>query len=831
MPPQLTDYSHIRAYLEAGLSIFPIREKADGARAAKTPYGSAQKGNSWARFQKRIFPFEELMAEMYANETKGIALACGAVSGNLEVIDVDVKYKEGIDGILFAMIAKFYPDLWTRLLIHKTPSGGYHLLYRVDGTVTGNKKVAGYNHTNEAGKTKTEYFIETRGEGGYIVMPPSIGYAHYSGSLHTITQAERNSLIAICQSLTEIVTITKAPTISKKDNGYYSKNPFEDFNERCDEDVLLTQQGWKFFNENATYKYWTRPDRAEGGISASFRKDVRLFYIWTSTTDLDSQKWMQPATLVAHLLKLDGKGLYQRLTREGYGQISGDRETRIIERRAADTKPLPANLSPTALAQVQEARQTHKETYPHGNFWDFSDDGVTIERSRLYRVANGLGFHNYENRLVRVDGVYIEAQDNRNFMDALRGYIQEENGDQFDAIFSATDAWLEAHAKHTGANLPILPDGRIKESTKKTSYKFYLNCYVEITASGVKVCDYSQLDATHLIWKENVIKRNFTAGQSEGDYKTFLQNAIHGGYNTTLQQCIGYLSHEHKDTEHGYIMILTDECADPKDGGGTGKNIFSSMLSYATSWHGMDGYGLKMDEKMLQTWNGQRIISITDAPERFDFMALKSKSDMSTNVKKLYQNEYMVPIHKMPKILVSTNFSPKHMDGGMKRRCRFVEFTSYYKDMGGVNKAFGKMFADGFNSDDFAAYDNVIAECIQQYLINPDITINALTSTGWEKRFALEYGYYASFIGENMEHWVSCSDAGQTGRVNLTAFNHMHDEYVRQNLIKSALSPQKRNSAMDEFCKHNSYLCVNKNDGMGRSKVFSKIVDMNLIPF
>ena len=45
-----------------------------------------------------------------------------------------------------------------------------------------------------------------------------------------------------------------------------------------------------------------------------------------------------------------------------------------------------------------------------------------------------------------------------------------------------------------------------------------------------------------------------------------------------LLSCIGYLAHEYKDETAAYIIVLTEQCENPKDGGGAGKNVFSELF-------------------------------------------------------------------------------------------------------------------------------------------------------------------------------------------------------------------------------------------------------------
>jgi len=83
-----------------------------------------------------------------------IGLACGA--SGLFVIDCDVK--NGIDGIeAFEALGIAH----TGALHSRTPSGGLHIVFRANGAHLG----------NSAGKLAPG--VDTRGEGGYIIAPPS----------------------------------------------------------------------------------------------------------------------------------------------------------------------------------------------------------------------------------------------------------------------------------------------------------------------------------------------------------------------------------------------------------------------------------------------------------------------------------------------------------------------------------------------------------------------------------------------------------------------------------------------------------------------------------
>ena len=105
-----------KKYTSFGLSIIPIGE-------SKLPIGM------WKENQTKII---EPNSNFVSDKLKGIGIVCGKVSGGLECIDIDEKYS--LDKKLFSeykkSISELDKDLLKKLVVQKTPSGGYHFLYK-----------------------------------------------------------------------------------------------------------------------------------------------------------------------------------------------------------------------------------------------------------------------------------------------------------------------------------------------------------------------------------------------------------------------------------------------------------------------------------------------------------------------------------------------------------------------------------------------------------------------------------------------------------------------------------------------------------------------------
>lgn len=806
MSELLPVWSEIEKYIDTGISVIPVRDKTDAFGQAKAPYG-----RSWKEFQNRIITKEELFDLMDVKyNTTAIGIVCGKVSGNLEILDIDVKYKPGIDATLFTDLKEIYPDIFHKVRVHKSPSGGYHIIYRCEEPVPGSEKLAGRPKTTEEieadkkdspdkPKPKVVNFLETRGEGGYAVAPPSLGYAVVKNSpIPVLTLAERNSIIGLCRSYNEIIKPEKAiykPT--KTEESFYDLNPFDDFNQRCDPSSLVASFGWKEYKHSNRFIWYTRPGKSHG-VSMSFNLEKRFFFCFTASTELEENHGYSPANLLATLAHGgDKKRLYADLVARGFGSIKQKVEQRLVRQAAINNKPLPANVSQQAVAQLQAEKAEIKEKHPFGIFWiDSEKHGVQIDRELLYRVAEGLGFMIWHNHIVQSDGRYLDKVKERDFFDTLKAYIKEEDADFYKDICNAYEAFIEKHGKFTISRLPVLDDERILSDTKTAAYKAYQNGILKVTASGSELL--LTLDIDKLIWKEDVKPREYRHYDG-GKYVEFLRLAL-GGIDDYLLTCIGYMAHEYKDETAGYIIVLTEECENPQDGGGAGKNVFSNLFRHITSFTNKPGEQAKMDEKFMQSWNYQKIFCINDAPKNFNFSFLKELSTGSGLMKKLFKDESEIPAHLMPKFLVQTNYSIEIKDGGLKRRIKIIEFTDFFTRAGGIDVHFDAHFPNDWNDEDWAGYDTIMAKAIQHWLKGGRKIGNSVLSTGgWLKQFEQSYGAIATgFIKEHIDGWIAA------GYVANESFKSEFESYCAENNTPKHYQPSmnKINDALVEWCKH-----------------------------
>lgn len=804
MPTDLQPVWNQIEWLHAsGISLIPVRDKPQGEYIAKTPY------RGWKASQTTRLPLPDLWTQMDAHNTTAVAIIAGAVSGNLEIIDIDVKYKPGIDAVIFMALRDLYPDLYPRLRIHKTPSGGYHILYRTEPTsppIPGNKKLAGRNKTAAElitqPKPTTVNFIETRGEGGYALAPPSMGYTVLQDvPIPVITWAERCAIESIMRSHSELIEVAQVYKPTRQDSDYYDKNPFDHFNQSLEAETVLQDHGWKFKNQSNLFIWFTRPGK-DAGVSASFNKQKRVFYIFTSSTEFDESKGYNPSTALSILAHNgDRKATYRALVAKGYGKIKPQREAGLVKAKAAANKPLPPNVSDTARIEYASELVQLQTSYPYGIFWQPNDDGnLTISRERLYIVAEGLGYRLHNLEPVRINGYIVSKCTEREFFDGLKAYIKEEDGDKYIEIADCFESFIQKNGTFTITRLPILNTDQIIKDTNNSAYKFYNNGYLFITGQAISFQTYDTLSG--LIWEHDILKRPYSTGPESGRYIEFLRlSTPYDTQSSHIRKCIGYLSHQFKDETTGYIIVLTEQCADPKQGGGSGKNIFSTLFSCTTTYKSIPGSQVKYDEKFLQAWNKERIFAVSDVPQKFDFGFLKELSTGTGILKKLFKDETAIDVEEMPKFIIQTNFSYEITDGGLKRRIIGIEFTDFFTKTGGVDVHFGCHFPKGWILQDWIGFDNFIAGCIKDWL-SGGLKLNnpALTEGGWHKQFEQTWGkVITGIIEEYLQKWVD------NNWIKNDDFRNDIDVYFRENNTPMSYRPSMSRiySAISDYCRHN----------------------------
>jgi len=254
-------------YREAGFSVIPIR--ADGSKAPAL--------KSWTPFQHRL-PSEDDLRQWFGNgAVRGIGVVCGAVSGNLAVLDFDSEDAFIAFGDL--AVEHGLQELVSRLPCAKTPAGFHHYFRAPEPLATQVLARA------EDGSV----LVEVRGEGSYAIVPPSPAEVHPDGrpyelvtgdlcEVPQLTGEEVEDLLSLARTLNR--KVEPAPQALRVTDE--AKRVGDRYNEQADVLPLLLQHGWRIEREGRDGNlYLTRPGK-ERGVSASWHEGLRTLYMFST---------------------------------------------------------------------------------------------------------------------------------------------------------------------------------------------------------------------------------------------------------------------------------------------------------------------------------------------------------------------------------------------------------------------------------------------------------------------------------------------------------------------------------------------------------------------
>lgn len=267
----------IKKYIGAGLSIFPVNQ---------------DKSPACAEWRDVCYPVEAFNGF--------VGMECGSPSGGIECLDFDNHFGDAKQ--IISSFIKKVKGIYGRydFVIESTQNGGYHFIYKA-GNIEGNQKLASRPKQN-GDKFVPDTLIETRGNGGYIVVAPTPGYKVIRGdmlNIPIITPDERDILISVARSFNEWHTKVRTEYEgSERPGDYYNSHP----DSREEMIAALRNHGWI---QRGAYM-WVRPDK-DKGVSATLDKVAKnIFYNFSSNGYPFEPSRAYTAFQVVGLLEYDG---------------------------------------------------------------------------------------------------------------------------------------------------------------------------------------------------------------------------------------------------------------------------------------------------------------------------------------------------------------------------------------------------------------------------------------------------------------------------------------------------------------------------------------------
>lgn len=703
---------------------------------------------AWKEYQTRIATDEELERQFSHSKAKGIAVVCGAVSGNLEVIDIDLK--NDVTGTLYDRLLTEIGSLINKLYIVRTKSGGYHFYYRCE-TIEGNIKLASRPATESELKenphVKQVVLIETRGEGGYVIAPPTEGYQRQNDFIiQVLTIDERDQLLSVCRSFNEI--IEQVQTVREYQTGY-SKTPWQDFNERGDIVSVLTRNGWAIVNETTERVIFKRPGNTDSKSSGDYHKGLKLFKVFTTSSQFEPGKGYNHYAVYTIL---EHKGDYSKaakeLIKEGYGEQGGFVEKKIsvvVNRlisaghnkdRIIDVLTTEHN-KPKREAEILLEEITGERGDTIQAFWEVNEtkSGKTInlQRHKLCEFLFNSGFHlffydkksNIFRLVFQKDG-FVQEASTEMIKKFVKNYIQSLPA-KFDNITpnELLEIVMKGSDAYFGNSFLEFMDSKdidLLKDDAEASYFPFKNGIVKVDKNGSKLLSYGEVG--HVVWQSQVIDFDidvdFDFAEDLCEFWKFMQmvSGKEDGNVEYLMSLVGYLLHRYKDPARPFAVILAEETEDEKKGGGTGKGILVKALSFMSNIERVDGKNFKLDKNFAFQRVGldTKIIAIEDVRRNVDFEGFYSIITEGVTVEKKNKDELFIPYKDSPKILFTTNYTIPSTGDHAKRRQRVFEFSNAFSSKYTPLDHFGHKLFDDWDKDEWNRFYNLMFLCVSYYL-------------------------------------------------------------------------------------------------------------------
>ncbi len=540
--------------LSIGILTIPCKEdkKPFGSWSSITP--SSVNEEYWNKFDNPKFP--------------SIGIIGGAKSGGLECIDVDCKYD--IDGTLWSnlvdAIYNFDHELYGKLTIAATPSGGYHILFR-SASCGRNRKLAERIMTDEevaeSGETNvgTRVLIETRGEGGYFLGYPSSGYEfiqnNYTG-IPFLVKDERDGLIHLCESLNQINNkrTSKAVNfdlgtipqtdgashfvkIANSQKSKYIVTVWDDFNAKVDPVQMLEAAGWNVVKRSPNPQngemvtYLSRPGKQHGEFSATFNHVPNKLWVFSSSTPFPVEKPLSAFDIFVYQNRLTVPQAIDTLEGQGYGiRVSKEKRAIAQETDFTDAKELSSEkINKSIITDVkindllEEAVKKNTKLIKGSDislWWNVSvvqkkDESIEkkliISHIQLIEWLSEKGFRKMKNQgiydYVKISGNIVEMSDKVKIGKYIADWIYTLP-EQFDYITKYE--LLECYTKQTASLLHDLKLGLLREFdsnlvAKDSAHKTYIqysNGVLEITKHNITLTPLK--DFTKYIWSDTIKK-------------------------------------------------------------------------------------------------------------------------------------------------------------------------------------------------------------------------------------------------------------------------------------------------------------------------------------
>lgn len=358
-------------------------------------------------------------------------------------------------------------------------------------------------------------------------------------------------------------------------------------------------------------------------------------------------------------------------------------------------------------------------------FWESKADGkIEIDQEKLYRLLEYKGFGLYEfsrgkTSLVQMKHNIINEVTRRDLITCINQVLDVTRNKKVKKAFIKGSSTFLNQGKYDF--LPLFKKVNDKDPVDE-AWTYYLNSAVKVTKGQIKLIPYENIQ--HPIWGNRILDREFhIPNKEDSQFEDFVGklSKLDPKRIKSLQSILGYLQHRYHDVKASKAIILLDENAsyDGSANGGTGKSLIADAISRRKELVILDGKNYKPDSRFMfqRVEETTDIINIDDVKENFDLESFFSNVTNGIPVERKGEHERFISKDRLPKFLISSNFSLRFRPGVSDARRRFeFEVANYFNLKRTPYLEYGNRFFYDWDDEEWNKFDFFMMKCTQKYL-------------------------------------------------------------------------------------------------------------------
>lgn len=368
-------------------------------------------------------------------------------------------------------------------------------------------------------------------------------------------------------------------------------------------------------------------------------------------------------------------------------------------------------------------------------FYSIKEGKFQIDLDSVVKYLSRHGFYKYEVNnnqiwIVKVDGKVVKKFEPEAIYNFLLDRANTEKYNLAQYRITAIDRLTKMRGRIIANITVLLPsfNGEFYTDNKHHGYMIYKNLILTVTKESITHVTIK--DAEKFIWEHSIIARNIkiplrkSVHDSDSPFYSFLSVISTKDGEDGLQSLIsifGFLLHTYKDKTFAKAVIIYDKNINiPDPNGRSGKSLFVSALKHLRATEIEDGKKLnpKNQFSFSRAKSHPKIFIIDDVKRNYPFDELFTQITSDFVYERKSIDRDFIPFEISPKLVLTSNYDILGMNHSHRdRRIEYVidnYFDADYKPL----DFFEKELFDGWDEDEWNAFDQFGALALQFYLQN-----------------------------------------------------------------------------------------------------------------